>query len=117
MKRKALVITFLLLSTMLFLIPSESAASFPVAYVPITLTNSQSVATSANFTQLIKVNWSEYASELNANVSNVRFYDSISSNGYVYVANWGSNTVSVINGSTDKVIAAKNCEVSPTIRR
>ena len=45
-------------------------------YVPFVLTNSQNSATSDNFQQLIKIDWSKYASYINANVSNVRFYSS-----------------------------------------
>ncbi len=45
-------------------------------YATIILTNSQSTATPVNFQQLIKVDWSKYTSDLNSNVSNVRFYNS-----------------------------------------
>ncbi len=49
-----------------------------MAYVPITLTNPESIATSKNFQQLLIINWSKYASYLNSNCSNVRFYNSTS---------------------------------------
>jgi hypothetical protein len=45
-------------------------------YVPFVLENSQNSATADDFQQLIKIDWSKYASYINANVSNVRFYSS-----------------------------------------
>ncbi len=47
-----------------------------LAFVPITLTNSQSTPTPKDFQQLLQINWSAYSSYLNANVSNVRFFSS-----------------------------------------
>ena len=47
-----------------------------VAYVTVTLTNSQSAATPTNFQQQLTVDWNEYASYLNSGVTNVEFYDS-----------------------------------------
>ena len=45
-------------------------------YVSIALVNNQTTATSVNFPQLLKIDWSKYASYLNSEVSNVRFYNS-----------------------------------------
>ena len=45
-------------------------------YVPITLSNSQTTATPVNFQQLLKIDWSTYVDYLNANVSDVRLYNS-----------------------------------------
>lgn len=45
-------------------------------FVPISLVNNQSSDTVKNFQQQIKIDWSEYSTYLNSNVSNVRFYGS-----------------------------------------
>ncbi len=63
-------------------------ATTPVAYVPITLTNSQSSATPKDFQQLLQINWSAYSSYLNSNVSNVRFFNSTSFSTSNELAGW-----------------------------
>lgn len=71
------VLLILVMTAFFVMIPTLSSASpAPQNYVAITLTNSQSTATSVNFQQLLKIDWSTYASDLNANISNVRFYNS-----------------------------------------
>ena len=47
--------------------------------IPIILTNSQAVATSAPFQQMITINSATYASQEAANLQNVEFYDSTGS--------------------------------------
>ena len=66
---------------------AASAAS-PASYVTVTLTNSQTTATPKNFSQMLKVDWSTYASELNANVSNVRFYNSTTFSSSTELVGW-----------------------------
>ena len=53
-------------------IPDTTITTQP--YVIVNITNSQGTATPIDFSQMLKVNWSLYSSDLNANVSNVRFY-------------------------------------------
>ena len=87
-KIKAVIaLTFLIITSFSILIPTVDAAS-PTSYVTITLTNSQTTATPQNFSQLIKVNWSAYAPELNANVSNVRFYNSTLFSSSTELSGW-----------------------------
>lgn len=109
----ALALVAILLTSGVILIPRVSHASSPVAYVPITLTNSQSTATVDNFSQLLIVNWSKYTSYLNANVSNVRFYSSTtftSTNelyGWIETNNTTSATRSYVwVNLTDNIIGA-----------
>ena len=80
-KLKSIIVLSLLFATsFLVFIPTTSSASSPSPtpnyYVTITLKNSQSIATVKNFPQMLKINWSNYSAYLNANVSNIRFYDS-----------------------------------------
>ena len=105
----------ILLTSGLALVPGISLATSPAAYVPITLTNSQSTATPQNFSQLIIVNWSKYASYLNSNVSNVRFYSSNSFNSSSELYGWieTNNTTSATKSYvwvnlTDNVIGASS---------
>ena len=87
-KMKAvIVLSFLLVTSFSMLIPTSDAAS-PTSYVTITLTNSQTIATPVNFQQLLKIDWSTYATELNANVSNVRFYNSTSFSSSTELSGW-----------------------------
>ena len=69
-------------------VSSQARAASPVSYVTVTLTNSQTTATAKNFSQLIKVDWSTYASDLNANVSNVRFYNSTTFSSSAELSGW-----------------------------
>ena len=85
--RAVIVLSFLLVTSFSILIPTVDAAS-PASYVTITLTNSQTTPTPVNFQQLIKVDWSTYASDLNANVSNVRFYNSTSFSSSTELSGW-----------------------------
>ena len=88
-KIKVLVILFILMATSFsILVPSVVHASSPVDYVPVTLTNSQTTATPANFQQLLKIDWSTYSSYLNSNVSNVRFYNSTSFSSSSELSGW-----------------------------
>jgi hypothetical protein len=59
-----------------YTVGSQQVYEIPYPYAPIKITNSQSVPTPENFTQLLTVNWSKYSSYLNSNVSNVRLYTS-----------------------------------------
>lgn len=94
-KRNKRILAFgfvvILLTSGLILVPGISLAASPVDYLPITLTNSQATATPENFTQLLKVNWSAYATDLNANISNVRFYNSTSFSASTELAGWIEN--------------------------
>ena len=77
-----------------YTVGSQQVYSVPSTYIPIKITNTQSVPTPVNFTQLLTVNWSKYANYLNSNVSNVRFYSStffVSSNE-LYAMIWSNNT-------------------------
>ena len=65
-----------------------ASAASPLSYVTVTLTNSQITATPKNFSQLIKVDWSTYSSELNTNVSNVRFYNSTTFSSSTELTGW-----------------------------
>ena len=47
-----------------------------IPYVIITIYNNQSTGTSFNFQEMLKIDWSLYSQFLNANCSNVRFYNS-----------------------------------------
>ena len=77
-----------------YTVGSQQVYSVPSTYIPIKITNSQSVPTPENFTQLLKIDWSKYASSLNANVSNVRFYASASlvPTNELYAMIWSNNT-------------------------
>ena len=86
--KSVLVLAFLLATSFSILIPTVSNAASPTSYVAITLTNSQTSATPKNFSQLIKVNWSAYATDLNANISNVRFYNSTSFSSSTELSGW-----------------------------
>lgn len=77
-----------------YTVGSQQVYSVPSTYVPIKITNSQSSPTPENFSQLLNIDWSKYASSLNANVSNVRLYSStffVSSNE-LYAMIWNNNT-------------------------
>ena len=78
--KSVIVLSLLFATSFLVFIPTTSSASSPSPtpnyYVTITLKNSQSIATVKNFPQMLKINWSNYSGYLNANVSNIRFYDS-----------------------------------------
>ena len=83
MKRKLkslMILSLLIIPGVLILVPVGSYASSPSVtyYVPVTLTNTQTTATPANFQQMLKVDWSDYSPYLNSNVSDVRFYNSTS---------------------------------------
>ncbi len=52
-----------------------------IPYVKITIYNNQAVKTVNNFQMLVKVNWAEFKEYLNANCSNVRFYNTTSAIG------------------------------------
>ncbi len=52
-----------------------------ITYVKITIYNNQAVKTVNNFQMLVKVNWAEFKEYLNANCSNVRFYNTTSAIG------------------------------------
>lgn len=81
-----LIAVILLLVLLLFPFPggltgvtrgsSTPVAGNPVAVVDITLTNSQFLPTPKNFDQELNVDWTEYSSYLNENLSNVAFYSS-----------------------------------------
>ena len=78
-KIRIFAVLFILMATSFaVLIPATVNAASPASYVTITLTNSQTTPTPKDFQQLLKIDWNTYASDLNANVSNVRFYNSSS---------------------------------------
>ncbi len=52
-----------------------------IPYVKITIYNNQAVSTVNNFQMLVDVNWAEFKQYLNANCSNVRFYNTTSTLG------------------------------------
>ena len=88
-RAKAIAVLILLLATSFsVLVPAVSTAASPAEYVTITLTNSQTTATQKNFSQMIKVDWSTYATDLNANVSNVRFYNSTTFSSSTELSGW-----------------------------
>ena len=90
-KLHSFLVVVLLLSVSLMAMSVASStvrAASPVKYVTITLTNSQTTATVKNFQQLIKVDWNTYASDLNANVSNVRFYNSTTFSSSTELSGW-----------------------------
>ena len=82
--------------------PVNQSPLSPAFYIPIKLSNNHSYFTPQNFTQRIYMDWSVFASYLNKNVSNVRFYDSlafISQNelyGWIESANTTTATSSLI---------------------
>ena len=93
---------FILMATSFaVLIPATVNAASPVSYVTITLTNSQTTPTPKDFQQLIKVDWSTYASNLNANVSNVRFYNSTTFASSYELSGWieTNNTTSATSSN------------------
>lgn len=101
-KTKTIIaLSILILSSFSILAPTISYAQSPAAYVPITLTNNQGSPTVDNFQQLIKVNWSKYASYLNSNVSNVRFYSSssFSSTSELYAWIETNNSTSAVSSN------------------
>ncbi len=90
-KLRSFLIVILLLSVSFMALNAASSAAraaSPVKYVTITLTNSQTTATVKNFSQLIKVDWSTYAADLNANISNVRFYNSTTFSSSTELSGW-----------------------------
>ena len=104
-KISTLLLTALLLSTGFFVLMSTSTgvarAASPAAYVPVTLTNSQTTATPVNFDQLVKVDWSTYSTYLNSNVSNVRFYNSTTLSSSYELSGWieDNNTTTAISSN------------------
>jgi hypothetical protein len=86
-------------------LPISSASSAPVAqiaYVPITITNSQSSATSSNFQQMVTFNPSAAAYSANeaANLGNIRFYQ-----GFTELYSWCESGCS--SGSSSAVFWVK----------
>lgn len=82
----SLLLFLFLVLTFMAIVPNTTPASYAVGCgtvpanilfcVPITITNSQSAATLANFDQLLNVTWASYSSHLAGNLQNVVFYDS-----------------------------------------
>ncbi len=70
-------------------------------YVPVTISNPESVDTPVNFQQLLKIDWNTYASYLNANISNVRFYNSSSFSSSTELPGWieTNNTTSATSSN------------------
>lgn len=98
--RAIIVLTFLIITSFSILIPTVDAAS-PASYVTITLTNSQTTPTPKDFQQLLKIDWNTYASDLNANVSNVRFFNSTSFSSSNELSGWieTNNTTSATSSN------------------
>ena len=95
------ILALLIIPGVLILVPVGSYASSPSAYVDVTLKNSQTTATPSNFSQMLNVNWSLYASDLNANVSNVRFYTSSSFTSGSELSGWiETNNTTTATSST-----------------
>jgi hypothetical protein len=71
-------------------------ASVPSYYVPITLTNSQSSATSSNLPVMLKVDMATYGSTyLKSNAGNIRFASNLSFTHHLYA--WLENFTSLSN--------------------
>lgn len=99
--KSVIVLSLLFATSFLVFIPTTSSAALPTHYVAITLSNSQSTATPKNFTQMLKINWSNYSSYLNANVSNVRFYNSTTFTSANELAGWiETNNTTTTTSST-----------------
>jgi hypothetical protein len=62
-------------------------------YVPITVTNNQSIATGTNFQLLVQVNTANY-SQINPNCQNIFFYDSSGNILFSWIENVTSSTTS-----------------------
>ena len=102
LRMRVVLTVALLMSVSFFALMSvgshAASAASPASYVTVTLTNSQTTATPKNFSQMLKVDWSTYASELNANVSNVRFYNSTTFSSSTELVGWieTNNTTAVV---------------------
>lgn len=69
-------------------------------YVPITLNNTQSTATPANFQQQLYINFSAFSSYVNSACSNLRFFSST----WVPLNAWLENASSTCNTDTEDVV-------------
>lgn len=97
-----MILAIMIATSFSVIAPSISSATSPVSgYIPVTLTNSQSTATPTNFQQLLKIDWSSYSSYLNANVSNVRFFNSTSFSSSNELSGWieTNNTTSATSSN------------------
>ena len=122
--RKLISIFFaiLMLSSGLILLDQvgvASASTLPPTtnYVPITLYNNQTTATVANFDQMLTINWSDYSSYLNSNVSNVRFYSSSSLNSSYLLPGWieSGNTTTTTNSTVWVNLTSNTISASGTL--
>ena len=74
---------------------NNSNATIPPAvknFVPVTLTNSQSVSSSNGMTALVVTDWKTWESYINSNVSNIEFFNSTWSPLYAWMENGNTNT-------------------------
>ncbi len=105
MKKLQSIIILLLLTLTIFsginLLSTASATTTPLTSDAILLSNSQSTPTSTNFDQLLKMDWTNYANDLNSNVSNVRFYgsSSLSPSSELYAWMENNNTTSATSSN------------------
>ena len=92
-----------------------TTGSGSTSYVPITLTNSQSGATSGNFQQMLTINSLKYESYINANWMNVEFTDGPASGNVLnaWVESNPSNTATntIVWVLLDNSIAANSNEI------
>jgi hypothetical protein len=74
------------------LFPKEYQSSDVVAYVPVTLTNYQSIPILNGTQVLLNINWSNYRSYLSSNLSNVEFFNYNFSPLYAWIETNASST-------------------------
>ena len=77
------------------------ATTVPPYNVTIKLTNNQSTATPKDFQQLLKMDWETFITHLNANVSNVRFYNSTDFTASHELYGWIENNNTTTATSSD----------------
>jgi hypothetical protein len=68
-----------------------------VAYVPVTLTNTQSSPVTGGSQVMVTVNWSTYSNDLDPNLDNVRVFDSLFDPLYAWVETNAINTAASSN--------------------
>lgn len=121
--RKLISIFFaiLMLSSGLILLDGVASGSAPPTgtnyYIPITLYNNQTTATVSNFDQMLTINWSDYSSYLNSNVSNVRFYSSSSLDSSYLLPGWieSGNTTTTTNSTVWVNLTSNTISASGTL--
>ena len=79
----------------------SDTTTVPPYNVTIKLTNNQSTATPKDFQQLLKMDWETFITHLNANVSNVRFYNSTDFTASHELYGWIENNNTTTATSSD----------------